>query len=109
MNHLLVAGGADRFSGPAADDAPRARATEIDGAVRRAITGHRRLHDGQFTMMRSLTDLGVDVLALVSIVNELEESFDIEISADEVLSWSTAADMAASVEVALRTPRRSRR
>jgi acyl carrier protein len=107
--HLLVAGRADRFSGPAANDAPRARAAEIDGAVRQAMTRHRRLHDGPFTMTRSLSELGVDLLALVGVVRELEEGFDVELPADEVLSWSTAAEMAASVQVALRGARRPRR
>jgi acyl carrier protein len=74
---------------------------DIDGVVRQAIVRHRPANDEPFATLRPLRDLGIDVLALVRIVAEVESHFDIELPPHEVLSWSTPADMAASIESAL--------
>ena len=52
-------------------------------------------------MRRPLVDFGVDVLALIDIVMDLEARFSIELDPDEILSWLTTADMVESVNAAL--------
>jgi len=69
--------------------------------VRSVVTRYAGHDNGVIAMRRPLVDFGVDVLALIDIVMDLEARFSIELDPDEILSWLTTADMVESVNAAL--------
>jgi acyl carrier protein len=77
------------------------RVDEIRAFVRSVIARYGSLGDGVVTMRRPLLDYGVDVLALIDIVMDVEARFAIELDPDEILSWITAADVVETVGAAL--------
>jgi acyl carrier protein len=74
---------------------------DVEATVRQLVARHGHPHGQPITMRRPLADLGVDVLALVAIVMNLEQQFDIELDPDEILSWLTAADIVEGVNATL--------
>lgn len=75
---------------------------DVQDFVRSVIARYAGHHDGVIAMRRPLLDFGVDVLALIDIVMDLEARYAIELDPDEILSWLTAADMVETVAAALR-------
>jgi acyl carrier protein len=85
--------------------APRAsvpQTADLEELVQSLIARYGHLGDQVVTMRRPLLDLGVDILALVDIVMDVETRFAIELDPDEILSWLTAADVVETLENALR-------
>jgi acyl carrier protein len=74
---------------------------DVQDFVRSVVARYAGHYDGVIAMRRPLLDFGVDVLALIDIVMDLEARFGIELDPDEILSWLTAADMVESVSAAL--------
>jgi acyl carrier protein len=70
---------------------------DLEELVRSLIARYGHLGDQVVTMRRPLLDLGVDILALVDIVMDVETRFRIELDPDEILSWLTAADVVETV------------
>jgi acyl carrier protein len=79
---------------------------EIRDFVTNVIARYRGLGDGVVAMRRPLLDYGIDVLALIDIVMDVEARFGIELDPDEILSWLTAADVVETVGAALSAPTR---
>ena len=75
---------------------------DLEELVQSLIARYGHLGDQVVTMRRPLLDLGVDILALVDIVMDVETRFGIELDPDEILSWLTAADVVETVANALR-------
>jgi acyl carrier protein len=92
--------GIDPASGRGEPSHP-APSDEVQDFVRSVIARYAGHYNGVIAMRRPLLDFGVDILALIDIVMDLEARFSIELDPDEILSWLTAADMAESVSTAL--------
>jgi acyl carrier protein len=75
---------------------------DLEELVQSLIARYGHLGDQVVTMRRPLLDLGVDILALVDIVMDVETRFGIELDPDEILSWLSAADVVETVANALR-------
>jgi acyl carrier protein len=76
--------------------------TDLEELVRSLITRYGHVGDQVVTMRRPLLDLGVEILALVDIVMDVETRYGIELDPDEILSWLTAADVVETLANALR-------
>jgi acyl carrier protein len=74
---------------------------EIRDFVRSVIARYSALGEGVIAMRRPLLDYGIDVLALIDVVMDVEARFQIELDPDEILSWLTAADVVETVGAAL--------
>ncbi len=83
------------------DGSERAHTSEVEDFVKTVIARYGRHVDGTVAMRRPLIDLGVDVLALIDIVMDVEARFAIELDPDEILSWLTAADVVDTIGAAL--------
>ncbi len=74
---------------------------EIRAFVTSVIARYSGLGDSVIAMRRPLLDYGIDVLALIDVVMDVEARFGIELDPDEILSWLTAADVVETVGAAL--------
>ena len=83
------------------DSSGPVRSDEIRDFVRSVIARYSGLGDGVIAMRRPLLDYGIDVLALIDVVMDVEARFGIELDPDEILSWLTAADVVETVDASL--------
>lgn len=87
--------GADAPPAPAISE--RARIVGIANEIRRLVSRFTEKDVHFIVAPRTLTELGVDEVALADVVLGLESRFDIDIAADEATAWSTVGDVVAFV------------